>query len=1349
MNARHLSRRPLASLVLGCIALFVAVPNVSAQSQRLLGLDISAWQGNISQTTWNNLRTNDNRQFVVLRSSRGGTTGYYDQNDSANNNNLNTLSQRYDDPYFIQNVNRASAAGMWVGTYHFSRPDIIETTKNSGGIRNTGTDEADHFIEMAGPWMRPGYLWPVHDFEAGDGIRTDNEMAQFCIDFSDRIYEKMGIRPAIYTSGNYAANVIGGATATLRDQIAKPSTNLPSMVSPANLVLWSARWPNQTDPASIDVQNGEPKDSYTPIYGPWDDYGTTHPWVFWQYASTMKLPSFNNGTANLDVDVLRGGIEFLKDNLVPAVWMHDGDGQWTTLTNWNSGIAPVQPVAGAGQVTPTTNGPLPTPRLPGANDTIILERPDANPTVTLASGAQNVRKMYVREALNVTGGSLTINYTPSPDSTTNGAQFSAPVSITNSTLTVHTLQVDSSQTFTFGSSTSVFSQIKLMPGTIPATLTFDGNVSLNSWSNSVCSIVNGTGSGSSGHIDLAGGVRTLTIPAGIDTSLSVPIQNGGLTKAGSGILRLNNANSYAGGTVLTAGKIFVSNTSGSGTGTGSVAVNGGTLSGTGIISAGVTVNAGGTIAPGDTILGTLTLNSSPTLTGTSLFRINRNGGSPISDRLLRSGGLLPFGGTLVVTNVGASLTGGETFTLFSANSYSGSFTTTSLPSLTAGLNWYMGNIAVNGTLSVNRKPTATFVGLQSTPGQTLTIPLASLIGSGSDADSDALSVASFDSVTTNGISLSSDGTNIYYFNNADVADRFNYTLSDGRGGTAAGFVTVSQNPPSAPMIVSGPTNLTVIAGQNATFNVAASGTPTLAYQWRFNGGNIANATLASYTRTNALSGDQGSYSVVITNSYGSATSSVATLTVLLPPSITAQPQSTNAQAGQSAIFTVGATGTGTLLYQWRFGGNPISQATTSMLTLNNVATNEAGNYTVVITNSYGSVTSQVATLTITASNLLQVLWKLPPTLPYLNTNDLPEQRGMTFNTVSHRLLLVHRTTTTVYVFDEGGTNLWTLNTSGVTGGFSTAYYLLLIAAANDGAVYACNLKASTGNTFKIYRWANDSSNTVPTVAYAGDPSPSTPSYRWGDTFDVRGSGTNTQILIGPRQGTNVVLFTTIDGLNFTPKVINLNGIPEGHCGLNLTFGTNNTFWGTTHTNQLRLVAFDPVAGTASTLRLYSNAEVPTAVNPIGYNSNLNMLTGVHVNSPNHLRVYDLTPTNGVPLLIGTTNFATDNSNTHTGTGAVRFGGNVIYALDANNGLMAVRVLVPSSVAQVTQASLQAGPQFTIRGTGATGNYVVESTSTAFTNWTTNGTVTIGVNGTFEFSAPMTNGVPRFYRLKKQ
>jgi autotransporter-associated beta strand protein len=792
----------IASLFLWC------PPGTALAQQRILGLDISAWQGNISQTTWNNIRTNDNRQFVILRSSRGGTTGYYNQNDSANAQGLNTLSQRYDDPYFVQNVNRATAAGMYVGSYHFSRPEIIESTLNSSGIRNSGTNEADHFIEMAGAWMRPGYLVPVHDLESGEAERTDNEMAQFCIDFSNRIYDRMGIRPAIYVNGNYAAFVIGGAAATLRNQIAQPPSVSPSMISPANLKLWSARWPNQADPNSIDVQNGEPKDSYAQIYGPWDDYGTTHPWTFWQYASTGRLPSFNNGGSNLDLDVVRGGIEFLRDQLVPALWMNDSDGLWTTLTNWNSGQTPLAPVTGPGQVAPVGTQTLPTPRLPGAAgagvtsgqfDTVILERPNANIIVTLSSGTHNIRKLYQRETLNITGGSLIVNYVPSPDSSTNGAEFSGPVALSGGgSFSVHTLRVDAARTFTLSGGTLTFNTINLMPGATPAKLLVFGGVAVNALSNNATAVIaNGSGAGNSGLLELAGGgISAFTVGNGaaeVDFSVDVPISGSGFDKNGLGTMRLTAANSYSFGTTVSAGRMLVNNTSGSGTGSGAVTVNGGILGGTGTIAGAVTVNSGGTIAPGVSI-GTLTLNTPPTFNGTNFMEINRNGGTPLADKILLTSGTLHYGGTLVVSNTGATLTGGEVFTNFSASSYSGAFGTTVLPPLSTGLNWDTSALTVNGTIKVNRRPVASPLTFTNDAPNLLHIPLASLIAATADADGDPLTFAGLDVTSLNGIVLLTNSTFILYSNYVSLPDQFSYTISDGRGGIATGVVAIAASP---------------------------------------------------------------------------------------------------------------------------------------------------------------------------------------------------------------------------------------------------------------------------------------------------------------------------------------------------------------------------------------------------------------------------------------------------------------------------------------------------------------------------------------------------------------------------
>lgn len=613
-------------------------PN-TARAQRVLGLDVSAWQGNISQTTWNNIRNVENRQFVFIRSSRGGTTGYDHRQGGypSNNNTAFTLSNRYDDPYFVQNINRATTAGLFAGSYHFSRPDIIASYPNSGGIPNSGVDEANHFMEMAGAWMRPGYLVPVHDFEAGDGARTDVEMAQFALDFSNRIYEVMQIRPAIYINGNYAEFVLGGGTAAQRAELAQQSSNPPSVVSPAYPTLWSARWPNQNNPDAIDVQNSEPKDSVSYIYGPWDDYGVTHPWAFWQYTSRGRLQSYNNGQSNLDFNVSRGDIEFVKDYLVPAVWWHDNSGDWSTLANWNSGQPANPPVqapscgscsSGTGQLAPVATGPLPVPRLPGEvgsgpaptsghNDTVILERPNADITVTLSTGAYTIRKLFMRESLTISGGSLTIAYDPHhrlvtdpnndyPNSQHSGpisAQFSGPVTLSGTgTLNVHTLQVDPTRTFTLAGGTLAFNTIHLMPhASNPARVVVTGDVTINPLIHTnpfvarTATIANGGGSGTSGLVDLTGGNRNLTVgdgPENIDLDINVPITNGALTKSGAGTMRLGVANSYTGQTTINDGILLATGSSQLGT-TGVVTGQAGTLQLTGNLNYSLPLTIGG------------------------------------------------------------------------------------------------------------------------------------------------------------------------------------------------------------------------------------------------------------------------------------------------------------------------------------------------------------------------------------------------------------------------------------------------------------------------------------------------------------------------------------------------------------------------------------------------------------------------------------------------------------------------------------------------------------------------------------------------------------------------------------
>lgn len=140
----------------------------------------------------------------------------------------------------------------------------------------------------------------------------------------------------------------------------------------------------------------------------------------------------------------------------------------------------------------------------------------------------------------------------------------------------------------------------------------------------------------------------------------------------------------------------------------------------------------------------------------------------------------------------------------------------------------------------------------------------------------------------------------------------------------------------------------------------------LAYQWRKNGTDIPAATGTSYTTPATIAEDDGAlFSVVVSNSGGSVTSANATLKVKLPPTITTQPADKTAKPGKTAKFSVTATGASPLTYQWRKNGTNIAGATKASYTTPATTTTDNGSlFSVVVTNSLGSVTSNSATLTV-------------------------------------------------------------------------------------------------------------------------------------------------------------------------------------------------------------------------------------------------------------------------------------------------------------------------------------------------------------------------------------------------
>ncbi len=165
--------------------------------------------------------------------------------------------------------------------------------------------------------------------------------------------------------------------------------------------------------------------------------------------------------------------------------------------------------------------------------------------------------------------------------------------------------------------------------------------------------------------------------------------------------------------------------------------------------------------------------------------------------------------------------------------------------------------------------------------------------------------------------------------------------------------------------IAGATNL--VGTTNTLFSVTAGGTSPLSYQWFFNTNTaVAGATNATLGLTNIQLTAAGYYRCTITNSAGSTNSANALLTVWQPPIITNNPTGSTNVAGGSAGFSVTAGGVPALNYQWVFNAaTPQAGATSATFNLANLRASQSGNYSVVITNSAGAITSAPAALLVT------------------------------------------------------------------------------------------------------------------------------------------------------------------------------------------------------------------------------------------------------------------------------------------------------------------------------------------------------------------------------------------------
>ena len=192
--------------------------------------------------------------------------------------------------------------------------------------------------------------------------------------------------------------------------------------------------------------------------------------------------------------------------------------------------------------------------------------------------------------------------------------------------------------------------------------------------------------------------------------------------------------------------------------------------------------------------------------------------------------------------------------------------------------------------------------------------------------------------------------------------------------TTAAYVI--EEAPTQPEMSTQPQSQAVNACQTATLSGMATGTPELTYQWFKDGVVIGGEVEPELEIPAARKADAGDYTLVVLNSAGSVTSSIATLTVNgddsacteAPPTIVTQPLTQSAAACSAVTLSVAATGPSPLSYQWMKDGSDIQGETGTSLIIDPATSADGGKYSVRVSNSFGSTTSDEATLTITGDD---------------------------------------------------------------------------------------------------------------------------------------------------------------------------------------------------------------------------------------------------------------------------------------------------------------------------------------------------------------------------------------------
>ena len=947
-----------SSVVYAALSVALLVPAASVRAQRPYGADYSHWNGTITPSQWATLYASG-WVFAFTKA---------------------TESVDYTDVTFVNNMVNARNAGIYIGGYHFARPEY----------GNTAVAEANYFVSVAGPYISAGYLRPVLDLETGYSLGA-TALSNWVNAWMDRVQTLTGVEPIIYTNTNYATYYLNSTV--------------------ANRILWIANWPTNPDP-----QNGNP------------GIGVFNAWTFWQYTATGTLPGLSGSH---DLDVFNGTYAQLQNHLIPggtqppSITQHPAStstvpGSSASFTVGATGGTPLSYQWQKNQANLSNGG-----HYSGVNTaTLVITNADSSDAanyrcvVTNAYGTATSNEA----TLTISNGQVIISDTF--DSYANQAAFQAVWPTATSSLVLGTAVAHSTPNalYSAASTTTSYQNQRNFAETVasdayPLELTF--------W------FYDGGGSGAAGNqwVELRdyAPAATQLIQVGVyggssttyySARVAYPPGNGWALMSENGapqrsvgwhqfrvVIKSTTIDFYLDNVLASGNRAYASTQ-------GSISWE--------QIRVGTAYTSTATAAYYDDVVlqSVSTGPQPPAITqhpqpqsicagGTATFTVAASGEGTLSYQWQKNGGNLSNGGhysgvntaTLVITNADSS--DAANYRCVVTNAYG------TATSNEATLTISNGQVIISDTFDSYANQAA-FQAVWPTATSSLVLGTAVAHSTPNALYSAASTTTSYQNQRNFAETVASDAYPL----------ELTFWFYDGGGSGAAGnqWVELRDYAPAATQLI----QVGVYGGSSTTYYSARvayppgngwalmseNGAPQRSVGWHQFRVVIKSTTIDFYLDNVLASGNrayastQGSISweqIRVGTAYTSTATAAYYDDVVLqsvstgpqPPAITQHPQPQSICAGGTATFTVAASGEGTLSYQWQKNGGNLSNGghysgvTTATLTVTNADGNDAADYRCVVSVGCTTATSNAVALTIRAATVVTS----PPVPQSVNAGD--------------------------------------------------------------------------------------------------------------------------------------------------------------------------------------------------------------------------------------------------------------------------------------------------------------------------------------------------------------------------